>query len=305
VALELLAGPTTIVNAAAATLTPSNGAAAFYDDAVGLFAYDVPSGGYIVAQLNGQAYLRSNIGSAPKYVLDLQRPGEYLAQQGPAWQKLYVWDKRAGVFGDLLLSGGINFVVDLQARAADRYLNVLNSAVRFKPLDNSGAWTTEATLTNAGSSQPTLSRTRQTGVLCLAYADGHIVYYDAIAKAQASGWANIGANSGAWYSPKHNIFVAIAANKLKVFAYAVRPAALGNPQAIAALTRGKVSRIKAQLTGSNGEACAGEIIEWSMSGDGALTAAQSETDQDGWAYNDFLAPATSSGGATINAQVRF
>lgn len=304
-ALELLAGPFAIADEEANVLTPSSGQFAFYDDALGLCTYDADLGGYSIIQLDGTAYLRSDTDRANRYAVDLQRPGEYLAHESLAEGKLYVFDKRAGVFGDLLLSGGSNFVRDLQVRASDRYLNVASNAVRFKPLDNSGSWTTEATLINAGSGAPTISRSRIDGVLCLAYADGHIVYYDVFASEQSAGGANIGANSGAWYSAKHNIFVALVSHQIKVFANAVRPATLSNPAADTALTKGRVSRVKVLLLGSNAEACADEIVEWSMTGSGSLAEAQSVTDADGWAYNDYRAPVTSTGSATINAQVQF
>lgn len=304
-ALELLAGPFTIVDGEANVLEPSSGQFAFYADGLGLCTYDASLGGYCIIQLDGTTYLRSDTIRSNRYTVDLQRPGEYLAHDSTSEADLYLFDKRAGVFGDLVLSGATNFVVDLQVRASDRYLNVAGSAVRFKPLDNSGSWTTEATLVNAGSGAPTISRTRSDGVLCLVYADGHIVYYDAIAKEQKAGAAAIGANNGAWYSPKHNIVVALDADELKVFATVARPAALSNPVAETALTRGKVSRVKVQLTGADDEVCGNEIIGWSMSGDGELAYSQSTTDSDGWAYNDFRAPVSGPGSATINAEARF
>lgn len=304
-ALELLAGPIAITDASGNVLTPANGDFAFYDDGLGLCSYDSTLGGYCIVQLDGRAYLRSNKTRAHRYAIDLQRPGEYLAHDSLAEDALYIFEKRAGVVGALLLDGGTNFVVDIQARAVDRYLNVLNNAVRFKPLDNSGSWTNEATLTGAGSGKPTLSRTRIDGVLCLVYSGGLVVFYDAIAKAQYSGNATIGANAGAWYSPKHNVFVAMAANQLKVFANAVRPSALSNPVAETPLAKGKVSRVKVRLTGAAGEACADETIAWSMTGAGSLAFSQSQTGADGWAYNDYRAPVVSIGSATINAEARF
>lgn len=304
-ALELLAGPFAIADAEATVLTPSNGQFAFYDDALGLCTYDATLGGYCIIQLDGAAYLRSDSDRANRYTVDLQRPGEYLVHESLDEGKLYLFDKRAGVFGALLLSGGTNFVHDIQARALDRYLNVLNNSVRFKPLDNSGSWTTEATLSGAGSGAPAVSRTRVEGVLCLVYTDGQVVYYDVNAKAQHAGGAAIGANSGAWYSPKHDVFIALVANQVRVFANAVRPAALSNPVAETPLTKGKVSRVKVRLTGSAGEACANELIGWSMTGAGSLANSQSSTDADGWSYNDYRAPVTGLGSATINAEARF
>lgn len=303
--LELLAGPFAVTNGGGATITPSNGASAFYDDALGFCCYNGTLGGYAIAQLDGVAYLRSAQARANRFTLDLQNPGKYLVHASLFEDALYTFDKHAGTFGELLLSGGTNFVHDLQARASDRYLYVLNNAVQFKPLDGTGSWTTEATLTNNGSGTPTLSRTRVNGVLCLAYDDGHIIFYDTIEREQRAGAARIGANSGAWYSPKHDVLVAIVSNQIKIFANAVRPAALSNPVAVSALTQGRVSRVKVQLTGAQSETCEGEIIEWSVTGVGSVALVQSETDADGWAYNDYLAPVSGTGSATIQAEVKF
>jgi hypothetical protein len=262
-------------------------------------------GGHAIAQLDGVAYLRAVQARENQFTLDLQHYGERLIHASLFEDELYTFDKQAGTFGELLLSGGTNFVHDLQARAIDRYLYVLNNVVYFKPLDASGLWMPEATITNAGSGKPTFSLTTDRDVLCFAYPTGPIVFYDVAAKAQASGRGYIGANSGAWYSPKHDVFVAIISNSIKVFANAVRPATLSNPVAISALTQGRVSRIKVQLLGANAEACVDEIVEWSMTGSGSLADGQSETDAEGWAYNDYLAPVTSTGSATISAAVKF
>ena len=304
-ALELLAGPFAVTDALGTVLLPENQQFAFYDDALGLCSYNATLDGYCIIQLDGRAYLRSNAARANRFVVDLQRPGEYLVHESLDEGMLYLFDKRAGVFGALLLSGGTNFVRDIQARALDRYLNVLNNAVRFKPLDNSGSWTTEATLSGTGSGYPAVSRTRIDGVLCLVYTDGQVVYYNVNAKAQHAGGAAIGANSGAWYSPKHDVFIALVANQVKIFANAVRPAALSNPVAETPLTKGKVSRVKVRLTGADGEACANELIGWSMAGVGSLANNQSTTDADGWSYNDYRAPVIGLGSATINAEARF
>ena len=190
-ALELLAGPFAVTDALGTVLLPENQQFAFYDDALGLCSYNATLDGYCIIQLDGRAYLRSNAARANRFVVDLQRPGEYLVHESLDEGMLYLFDKRAGVFGALLLSGGTNFVRDIQARALDRYLNVLNNAVRFKPLDNSGSWTTEATLSGTGSGYPAVSRTRIDGVLCLVYTDGQVVYYNVNAKAQHAGGAAI------------------------------------------------------------------------------------------------------------------
>jgi hypothetical protein len=303
--LELLAGPYTVTDGEGTTITPSNGQKALYDDSLGLCVYNATLGGYSIAQLDGKTYLRGAMARANAFVIDLQNPGEYLIQDSLFSNKLYSFDKRAGTFGELLLSGPDSFVSGLMVRCPDRYLSVFSGNVLWKPLDASGSFATEATLTNAGSGDPTVSLARKDGVICIVYAGGQIVYYDTVAKAQASGRAVIGANQGAWYSRKHDIFVALNAGAIKVYANAVRPAVLANPVAVDALTKGRVSSVKVLLQGDSSDPCAGERIEWSLTGVGALALEQSVTDADGWAYNEYLAPVTSTGSATIQAQVQF
>lgn len=305
--LEILAGAFDIVAPDATVLTPSNGAYAFYDDSLGLCTYSSVLGGYSIVQLDGTAHLRSDTDRQNKYVVDLQRPGDYCVHQSGDESDLYEFDKSAGVFGEAVLSSSTtNWVVDIQVRCADRYLSVSGSAVRFKPLDNSGSWTTEATLTSAGSGAPSISLSRATGVLCLVYLDGKVLYYDAINKVQVGGTANIGANNGAWYSPKFNVLVALVSNKVKIFATVPRPATLSNPVEVTSIVQGRVSQVRVQLLGSNSEACPDEIIEWSITaGLGTLANAQSTTDESGFAYMNYRAPVDSTGTATVQAEVVF
>jgi hypothetical protein len=294
-----------------ASLTPSNAQKAFYDDSVGLCTYNATLGGHCVIQFDGAAYLRSYQPRANDFTLDLQRPGEYLLRDSLASTAIYLFDKATGIAGALVSSGASGHVSDALVRASDRFITVSGGTVQYKALTLGGSWTTEATLTGAGTLAPTVSRTRDANVIALAYANGTVLYYDVEARAQVAGSAYIGTNNGAWYSPKHDIFVALASAMVKVFANAVRPSSLSNPAAVSPITQGRVSEVQVRLLGANSDPCADELVDWSITaGDGALKYAQTTTDADGYATNEYVAPVTGGAGSpfgnvTIQAQVNF
>lgn len=321
--LELLA-TNTIYNALSPgspidALTIANGSAAFYDDGLGLCSYvgnfsaDIFSGGYSITQLDGATYLRSYQSRSNAFAIDMQRPEQYIIHASLFEDALYLFNKGPGTFGDLVISTGITADMSgIEVRAADRYLSAIHTRILFRPLDLSLAYADEAAISGAGSGRPTWSRTRNPDVLALVWETGEIAYYDVVAGAQAEGSGNLGANVGAWYSRKHDVFIAItAAHTLKVFASAPRPSSLSNPVAVSPLTQGRVSQVRVRLLGSSSDACAGELVNWSISaGAGELVLAQSETDADGYAYNDYVAPASGGAGSpfgsvTIEAQVLF
>ena len=315
--LELLSGPNAIYRGLApgspvAALTDvAETQRAFYDDGLGLCSYSATLAGYCIVQLDGAAFLRSAKARANVFALDLQRPGEWLIHASLFEDALYEFDKRAGTFGALVLSGGTGDMSNIHVRAADRYLSAIGAGVQFRPLDLSAAFVTEAVLSGAGDGRPTWSRTRNGNVLALVYQTGELVYYDVDAGAQVAGGGNLGANAGAWYSVKHDVFVALASDAVKVFANAVRPASLSNPAAIDAIVQGRVSQVRVRLLGSSSDACEGELVNWSITaGSGALKYAQSETDADGYAVNEYIAPVSGGAGSpfgsvTIQAQVAF
>jgi hypothetical protein len=296
------------------TLTDTaNNVSAFYDDSLGWCSYSGSLGGYCITQLDGATYLRSYQPRANKFAIDMQRPGEYVIHSSLFEDALYEFDKRAGLAGTLILSGAVAAFGQAQVRAADRWLYVLATQLQSRPLDFSGAWTTETSLTGTSGSLATWSRTRAPNVLAIAHENGTIVYYDVNAQAQVGGVSHIAANQGAWYSPKHDIFVArTAAHEIKVYANAVRPSSLSNPAVVTtALTQGRVSSVRVRLLGSNSDACEGELVDWSITaGSGSLALAQSTTDEDGYAYNDYIAPVSGGAGSpfgnvTIQAQVLY
>lgn len=315
-ALELVSGPNTIYDFQVSgspliPLTVSTGQNAFYTDGIGLCTYSAST--YWVVQLDGTACARGYQLSSYPFTLDLLRPGEYIVHPAVFDDRIYEFDKRSGTIGDLIINTGIiGDLYQITVRASDRYLQIVNSLVRYRPFNLSAAFVNEATLTGAGSGLATVSRTANERVLAVVWPSGEVLYYDVVAKAQVSGSANIGVNVGAWYSLKHDIFVALStANTMKIFANAPRPSSLSNPVAITPLTQGRVSQVRVRLLGSNNEACPDELVDWSITaGVGALVRAQSTTDASGYAYNDYVAPVTGGAGspygnATIQAQVLF
>ena len=91
----------------------------------------------------------------------------------------------------------------------------------------------------------------------------------------------------------------------------MRPSSLSSPAAVSAIAQGRVSQVRVRLLGANSDACEGELVDWSITaGSGALAEAQSTTDADGYAYNEYIAPVTGGAGSpfgsvTIQAQVLY
>ena len=282
----------------------AGGTSAFYDDGLGLCSYSGTLGGYCLVQLDGAAYLRGYQPRANYFVLDHTRPGEYLIVDALFGDELSFFDKRSGATGAMILTGGSYSLT--QVRTVDRYLHAFAGNVLARPLDFSGAWTTEATLSGTAGSLTTWSRTRDQNVLAIAHEGGSVVYYDVVAQAQVGAPRYVGANQGAWYSGKHDVFVVLSSDAIKVFASAPRPASLSNPIALDPPTQARVARVRVRLLGADAEACAGELVDWSITaGGGALSVPQTETDAEGYALNEYIAPVTGAGSVTINAQVLF
>ncbi|WP_042886352.1 hypothetical protein [Cupriavidus necator] len=306
-ALELLAGPFNIVANGSLVTDPSAGGSALYDDDIGLYTFSFAKGGLHVVQLDGHAYLRAAQARANAFALDLQNPGEYLVHDSSEESRLYKFNKRAATFGDLVLgSEATGYVVGAQVRTPDRYLHFAGTNVQSKPLTLVGSWAYEASLSGAAiGDSATISRTRDTNVLAVAFGNGTVVFYDWVKKTQVGGVAFIGANVGAWYSPRHDIFVALVGAQLTVFASSPRPATISDPVAVTPLAKGRASSIKTRVLGSNSEPCKDETVDWALIGPGALELLQSATDSNGWAWNTYIAPNAAGGMPTITAEVKF
>ena len=115
---------------------------------------------------------------------------------------------------------------------------------------------------------------------------------------------------GIWYSEKHDIFISLhgaysatVPMTTRIWANSPRPTALSNPTG--APFKGRSSLVTVQLTGADGEACPGERIDWTLTGSGALSVAQSTTDASGYATTRYIALLTGLPTVTIGASLRF
>mgnify|MGYP000538302027 CR=1 FL=1 len=311
-ALELLAGPLDVLMLDATPVTDIAGQTqAFWDDATGLSCYSSTVGGMSVAQMDGTICLRSDF-SPGYFTLDTQTPGTFLVSGGSN-QTLYEYQKAPAVQGALIGSNGVNWSQGLEIRTADRYVHFLGATVYYKSLASTAtAWTTtEATLslTRALSDlTPTCSLTDTQDVIAVAYVSGEIAFYNVVTKLQVGQNAYVPANIGAWYSRKHKVWIVLDdTNAISVYSTTVLPDSLSAVTADTPMKQGGVSRVRVQLTGDEGEPCAGEIVTWGETGPGTLAQVQSTTDADGWAVNDYAVPpnATVTAAIEITAEVAF
>lgn len=310
--LELLAGPFAIHDIESVDVSVSYNIGVsqpiMWDDDVGLMGFgDGSCDGYAVIQLDGLAWRRAKL-SAYQFVPVF--PERSFLVKADASRTLFTFDKKSGAIVELVLgtpvTGAINYVYYLGAQLPDRYLQILNNVVAWTPLDDPTSPATEHTFSGSLSGTPAISHTRYTHVVCLIWPDGSVAYYDWSLKTEVFSRQHLPANNGAWYSPRLGIFILLdTSNQINVYSTTVQPYALSDPSPFSPLLKGKKTNIEVILTGSNGETCPGEIIEWSMAGPGALTGTQSVTDSMGRADIGYIAPLTLSTDPTITATARF
>jgi hypothetical protein len=338
--MELLSGPHLVarVGEDSAYTGPYDTNRAFWDDELGIgslagytTAHDAFGYGanYFIAQLDGTCGARAKAFHGAVLV-DLSGQYEWAlydanfnADLGAPTGYVYGLDKQSGVYADKLIamSAGIyaNPVIFPQIRTNDRLISIHGAAVTKRALDGSDAdWITECTLTPGPSDPiyagqvPSVSRTKDPGIVCLIYPSGGILFYDVFAKQQVvKPWiARIGANKGAWYSVKFDIYVSYTISGgewyVSVWANSVRPATLSNPEPLTSVASATITQLRVRLLGDHDEPCEGELISWSITdGSGSLTAPQSKTNAEGYAYIGYVAPITGGSTSTIQAVAEF
>lgn len=310
-----LAGPNTVPLAGGLSTVP---AAAFYDDELGIgsIAPVDPFGqtsNYFVVQLDGTAGARGQTAAQP-VLLDLSGEYEYalFAAAGSVWG----FNKQTGDYtGNLIAShAGLarSAALPPAIRTSDRLIAFEGTAVTKAKLDGSdGGFVSEATLSSSGSASiPTASRTIDPNVVALVYNNGVVLFYDVVAKAEVVKpfRPHVGANSLGWYSRRFDVWITGTAAgmsdwAINVFANAVAPSTLATPTGT--LVKGRVGTVTTRLLGASSEPCANELVDWSMTGDGALTAVQSTTDASGYATTGYVAPFTVVTDPTITASMSF
>lgn len=336
--MELLSGPNLVARVGGVYTGPYSTNRAFWDDELGigsLAAYATAGdsfgygANYFIAQLDGTCGARAKAYHGP-VLIDVSGEYEWAlydanfnATLGAPTGYVYGFEKQSGVYADKLIamSPGIyaNPLYVPQIRTSDRLIAIHGATVTKCALDGSDPeWITEYTLTPVftdslygGQNVPAVSRTKDPAIICLIYPSGGILFYDVVAKQQVvKPWIpRIGANNGAWYSVKFDIYISYTLSGgewyVSVWANSVRPATLSNPQPLTSVASGRVTQLRVRLLGAHGEPCKGELISWSVSGGGSLTAAQSTTDANGYAYIGYAAPITGGATPTIQAVAEF
>lgn len=310
--LEQLAGPFDFHDADGALLSPSLASGApetVWDDDVGLISHMTigEAACYTVTQLDGLTYPRSTYDRARPLVLDMQRENALLAKAWIDLATLYAFDKFSGTYGEAVSSGATGHMLYPMVRAADRYLQAANSRIYVMTLEAPMTTAVEFLFSGALGTHAAISRTEEDDVLCIAWSDtGVVTYYNCTAKQEVRARQYLPSHLKAWYSPRHKVFVLIdSAKQISVHAVTPRPDAVSAPEALTPVTRGRKSILRARVTGSNGEVCAAERVDWSLEGPGLLGAAQSVTDSDGYATIDYYAPLDMPASPIITAGVTF
>ena len=308
-ALELLAGPysiTTDGGTAIDTFLNSSGMDAAYIQGVGLFASLSPHGEtpeFCSVQLDGTCHRRGWLSKQTPLLLNLRDGGLAVS----VLNALYAFDILAARMQDDPFYTAPSGLLTAQVICADRYLRF--SAGNVQTSADGVSFATEHVWSGAApGAGNTVSRGGAPNVVCVSFPlSGQIRFYDVVRKIEVGAARYVGeANQGVWYVPRYDVFVELVSKQLKVLANAVRPASLANPSALTTVQAGRTVQVRTQLLGAQSEPCVGELINWSItSGSGSLTAAQTTTDEDGYAHNTLISPIGGGGDVTVQAMVAF
>jgi hypothetical protein len=196
-------------------------------------------------------------------------------------------------------------------KLSDRYLRAYNTVgnkltVAYCPLDRSTGWTVEwqesPSLGISRHSWHVITPGPSAGLLWLCDYKGNAVLYDVSNKAPVGSLRhNFHAEPGteshnymSSYVPELGVFVVYRHNYgpayIEVYVPEVEPHTLSDPVALDPLERGDASRVQVTLTGQHGEPITDYPIDWTLVyGDGALSAPQTLTDEEGKAEVQYRA----------------
>ena len=322
-ALELLAGPFTLSSTLGDSVRiQSAGRITGYADGVGLITtvlvYDgatLNAFGTATIKFDGQTFLRgADLSGASRFF------GADQVTKGLLYQASDIrpYSPAINTLGDPIgvAVPHIYKMVRLREGTGERFIrtNTTSGNIETSP-DAAGAttgWTIEYDPNVSLGSNPGLTLCKD-GTLIVGCSNGTILFYDTVAKTRKKDDRAISVTTGligTWYSEKHDIFISLhdyGSNvwKVNVWASSVLPTTLSTPVALSGPSKGRVSQMRTRLTGSASDPCVGELIDWTLTGDGALSAAQSETDIDGYAYIDYIAPIDTVPSFDLTAEARF
>lgn len=199
------------------------------------------------------------------------------------------------------------------ARLPDRNLFIWGKAITSIPLAsndiNDASKVVEASLP-VSINYPQSYSAGATGTLYIASGDGRLYRYNHETKSLE--WSNSGIGMscrGCWYIAAHDIFISIhniadsSQQELRIWANEIAPATLSNPVALSPLLKGKVSAVEVRLLGDYSEPVEGALVDWTLTGAGALSPLQSSTDSEGKARTHYIAPLDSLPTITVQASV--
>ncbi len=272
---------------------------------------------YGVAQMDGVTWTRNNNTSGSyasgHIVSDIDGGGLLRARPPSYGGDLSAFRAITGSALDVLYAPASWPSQQLVAQLADRYLWIGDGVGDDGKLYSSPLGSTTLTLEHTfsgASGRGTVSAGPEAGQIWVAFESGHLWLYDAADQLEIGAGTGIGMSClGVWYSQLYDLFVTLhevdaVSQALRAWAREARPSAVSAPEALEPLVQGRVAALRTQVTGSYGEPCAGRRVDWSLTGDGALAAAQSETDADGYALVDYVAPvALGTEQANVTAEV--
>lgn len=283
---------------------------ALWSDDVGLICVNEDlSRLYLVSQLDGLTYIRSSkhVRTIDSLAWDFPS-ATLLFKHSLFMDKLSYFDSYGGVPTNEITSGGTNYVYNIRCRLSDRYLYVLGSTVQYASLSDPTTWVAEYSFSGltVGSNYAAMSPTEHGNIVCLIWPNGTVVFYDWVAKEEALQRKHLPANQGAWYSPKLGIYIVkLSSTSFSIYSDTTTPYSMSAPTALTPIVRGKSSEIQIRVLGENSDPCEGELVDWSLSGAGALSPLQSITNVDGYASTTYRAPLQITGTASITASVKY
>ena len=316
-ALELLAGPFTVTNPLAVVVSNSLDTFAYVDGhglCANLVLFDgagaLLPGGFGVIEHDGTCFVRGSTPDSATARLGINGNTGLFLQSGG----VYAYNAVTADLSGTSLFAPLDTASIVRLPNAGRFLKVYTPPSVVQSSTDGVTWTTEYTFTGgfAPSGVPSVAL-RRNGNLVLGYTNGVILTYDTTLMTRAVPDKKISfttAIRGIWYSEKNDIFISLhgaysstVPMTTRIWANSTRPTALSNPTGT--LSKGRASLITVQLTGADGDVCPGELIDWTLTGTGALSASQSTTDVNGYATTRYIALLTTLPTVTIGASVRF
>lgn len=309
--LKQLAGPFPLIDPMDDDAPVAPGTRFGWHDSVGFITTAVVQGinRGVLVNLDGSVYARNSFGIEGWIGQDLPSGGLCVVNGTGLFPKLNLRMLRGeGTYVTSPTLGGFNWNL-----ASDRYVRAFQQKVLTYDAEGDASVVEydfdpgSSILTNTGLCSPS---PRQ-GTCFFAFPDGYVAEYDLVAKeAVGTGFRRILANKAAFYSPHLGVFVAIhqeadSSYAVRVWADEEQPSTLSAPTALDDVFPGRVTRWRTRATGSEGRACAGEVVEWASSF-GTVLDPTSTTDADGYATTRvMLAPDLAAATDLVTVQLRF